>query len=227
MFMISIKELSRIYNPGDAQVMALDHVNLTIEQGEFLAIAGPSGSGKTTLLNAIGCIDTPDEGQLTIDEVDVTAIEHRKLAKFRREKLGFIFQSFNLIPVLSAYENVALVLNLLNIPEQEVKTRTMNLLEEVGLKGLEDRRPSKLSGGQQQRVAIARALIKQPSIVLADEPTANLDSQNGADVLDLMKSMNQKYNTTFIFSTHDQMVMDYSSRLIMLRDGKIQSDNRR
>ena len=225
--MISINGLSRVYTSGDTQVAALNDVDLDIEQGEFIAIAGPSGSGKTTLLNIIGCIDSADKGMVSIDDVDVTAIEHEKLAGFRREKLGFIFQSFNLIPVLSAYENVALVLSLLEVPDDEIRQRTYKLLEEVGLKGLEDRRPAKLSGGQQQRVAIARALIKQPSIVLADEPTANLDSKNGADVLDLMKEMNKKYQTTFIFSTHDQMVMDYASRLVQLHDGKIQSDDRR
>jgi putative ABC transport system ATP-binding protein len=225
--MISIKGLGRVYSSGDTQVAALNDVDLDIEQGEFIAIAGPSGSGKTTLLNIIGCIDSADKGTVSIDDVDVTAIEHGKLAGFRREKLGFIFQSFNLIPVLSAYENVALVLSLLEVPDDEIRQRTYKLLEEVGLKGLEDRRPAKLSGGQQQRVAIARALIKQPSIVLADEPTANLDSKNGADVLNLMKEMNKKYQTTFIFSTHDQMVMDYASRLVQLHDGKIQSDDRR
>lgn len=154
-------------------------------------------------------------------------MDHRKLAGFRRNKLGFVFQSFNLIPVLSAYENIALVLSLLNVTEAEVRERTMTLLKEVGLEGMEDRRPSKLSGGQQQRVAIARALIKNPSIVLADEPTANLDSKNGEDVLNLMKAMNEKYNTTFIFSTHDKMVMDHARRLVMLHDGQIQSDKRR
>lgn len=225
--MISIKGLSRIYQTGETQVNALNSVDLDIHQGEFIAIAGPSGSGKTTLLNIIGCIDLADSGKIVINDVDVTTMAHAKLAGFRREKLGFIFQSFNLIPVLSAYENVALVLHLLNVPEPEIKQRTFSLLKEVGLQGLENRRPSKLSGGQQQRVAIARALIKQPSIVLADEPTANLDSKNGHDVLDLMKAMNQKYNTTFIFSTHDQMVMDYASRLVLLHDGEIKSDERR
>jgi len=225
--MISMSDLSRVYQSGDTQVQALDRVSLDIDQGEFLAIAGPSGSGKTTLLNIIGCIDSADQGQLNIDNINVTSIEPKNLAGFRRKKLGFIFQSFNLIPVLTAYENVALVLNLLDIPEQEIRTRTMALLDEVGLQGLENRRPAKLSGGQQQRVAIARALIKNPSIVLADEPTANLDSKNGNDVLNLMKAMNQKYNTTFIFSTHDQMVMDYASRLVQLHDGAIHSDERR
>lgn len=225
--MISISDLSRVYQSGETQITALNGVSLEIEQGEFLAVAGPSGSGKTTLLNIVGCIDSADKGSVLIDDINVSSMPHSKLAGFRREKLGFIFQSFNLIPVLTAYENVALVLNLLDIPETEIRQRTMALLKEVGLEGMEDRRPAKLSGGQQQRVAIARALIKNPSIVLADEPTANLDSKNGHDVLDLMKAMNKKYRTTFIFSTHDQMVMDFASRLVQLHDGAIQSDERR
>ena len=225
--MISIERLGRQYLSGETTVHALKDVSLTIDQGDFVAIAGPSGSGKTTLLNIIGCIDAADNGKLVIDDIEVSAMDHRKLSGFRRHKLGFIFQSFNLIPVLSAYENVALVLSLLNVSEAEVRERTMTLLKEVGLAGMEDRRPSKLSGGQQQRVAIARALIKNPSIVLADEPTANLDSKNGEDVLSLMKNMNEKYNTTFIFSTHDKMVMDHASRLVKLHDGTIQSDERR
>jgi putative ABC transport system ATP-binding protein len=225
--MISIERLGRQYLSGESTVHALRDVTLTIEQGDFVAIAGPSGSGKTTLLNIIGCIDGADHGKVVIDDIEVSAMDHRKLAGFRRNKLGFVFQSFNLIPVLSAYENIALVLSLLNVTEAEVRERTMTLLKEVGLEGMEDRRPSKLSGGQQQRVAIARALIKNPSIVLADEPTANLDSKNGEDVLNLMKAMNEKYNTTFIFSTHDKMVMDHARRLVMLHDGQIQSDKRR
>jgi putative ABC transport system ATP-binding protein len=225
--MISIKGVHRTYQTGETEVHALKGVSLDIEQGEFLSIAGPSGSGKTTLLNIIGCIDTADEGSVTIDGTEVTAIPHNKLAGFRRDKLGFIFQSFNLIPVLTAYENVALALNLLQVPEKEIKERVMALLGDVGLTGMENRRPSKLSGGQQQRVAIARALIKEPAIVLADEPTANLDSETGKEILDLMKKMDDKFDTTFIFSTHDKMVMDFADRLVMLHDGEIHSDKRR
>ncbi len=225
--MISIKDVHRTYQTGETEVKALKGVSLDIEQGEFLSIAGPSGSGKTTLLNIIGCIDTADKGSVTIDGTEVTAIAHGKLAGFRRDKLGFVFQSFNLIPVLSAYENVALALNLLQVPEKEIKERVMALLSDVGLSGMENRRPSKLSGGQQQRVAIARALIKEPSIVLADEPTANLDSETGKDILDLMKKMDEKFDTTFIFSTHDRMVMEFADRLVMLHDGEIQSDKKR
>ena len=225
--MITIMDVHRDYKTGDTEIHALRGVSLDIEQGEFLSIAGPSGSGKTTLLNIVGCIDNADKGRVTIDGTDVTAIPHGKLAGFRREKLGFVFQSFNLIPVLSAYENVALPLQLLKVPEKEIRDRVMKLLGEVGLAGMENRRPGKLSGGQQQRVAVARALIKNPAIVLADEPTANLDSETGKEILVLMKSMNEKYQSTFIFSTHDQMVMDYARRLILLHDGQIQKDARR
>ena len=226
--MITIKDVHRKYQAADTVVVhALKGVSLTIEQGEFLSIAGPSGSGKTTLLNIIGCIDNADAGTVTIDDTEVSAIPHGQLAGFRREKLGFVFQSFNLIPVLSAFENVALPLQLLKTPEKEIKERVMKLLGEVGLAGMEDRRPNKLSGGQQQRVAVARALIKNPAIILADEPTANLDSETGKEVLELMQSMNEKYQSTFIFSTHDQMVMNHARRLVLLHDGQIQKDERR
>ena len=225
--MIKIENVSRNYKTGETVVKALKKVSLDITAGEFLSIAGPSGSGKTTLLNLIGCIDAIDEGEITINGEKVTQMDKKEMTDFRRNNLGFVFQTYNLIPVLSAYENVAFVLSILNISEEETRSRTMELLKEVGLEGMEDRRPGKLSGGQQQRVAIARALIKNPQIVLADEPTANLDSKTGEEILKLMKKMNEKYKTTFIFSTHDQMVMDYASRLVQLHDGTIISDERR
>ncbi|MCK9482579.1 MAG: ABC transporter ATP-binding protein [Bacteroidia bacterium] len=225
--MISIKKVSRNYKTGETVVKALKQVSLEIDNGEFLSIAGPSGSGKTTLLNLIGCIDTIDEGEIIINGEAVTKMGKKEMTDYRRHNLGFIFQTYNLIPVLSAYENVAFVLSILNIDENEVKERTMAMLKEVGLEGMENRRPGKLSGGQQQRVAIARALIKNPQIVLADEPTANLDSKTGEEILKIMKKMNEKYKTTFLFSTHDQMVMDYGSRLVQLHDGLIISDERR
>ena len=225
--MIKIKDVSRNYKTGETVVRALKKVSLDIDAGEFLSIAGPSGSGKTTLLNLIGCIDAIDEGEITINGKKVTEMGKKGMTEFRRNNLGFVFQTYNLIPVLSAYENVAFVLSILNISEEETRSRTMELLKEVGLEGMEHRRPGKLSGGQQQRVAIARALIKNPQIVLADEPTANLDSKTGEEILKLMKAMNEKYKTTFIFSTHDQMVMDYASRLVLLHDGTIISDERR
>jgi len=227
MSIIRIEKVSRNYKTGATLVKALKKVSLTIEAGEFLSIAGPSGSGKTTLLNLIGCIDELDEGEIFINDTAISSMDKIEKTAFRRNNLGFIFQTYNLIPVLSAYENVSFVLSLLDISEREIKRRTYEVLMEVGLEGMEDRRPSKLSGGQQQRVAIARALVKNPQIILADEPTANLDSKTGAEILRLMKRMNEKYHTTFIFSTHDQMIMDYASRLVQLHDGAIVSDERR
>jgi putative ABC transport system ATP-binding protein len=222
--MISVTNLKKHYQAGETEVKALRNINLEIKEGDFLSIAGPSGSGKTTLLNQIGCIDKPDEGTIIINDVDVTKVPLKKLADFRKKNLGFVFQTFNLIPVLTAFENVAFSLELLSLSSSEIKSRTMAILKEVGLEGMEDRRPSRLSGGQQQRVAIARALIKEPTIVLADEPTANLDSVTGENILKLMKTMNENYGTIFIFSTHDKMVMDYAKRLVILHDGEIASD---
>ncbi|MFP4330228.1 MAG: ABC transporter ATP-binding protein [Spirochaetaceae bacterium] len=225
--MIRIKGVHKAYRSGDTSVHALRGVDLEVAFGEFTAIAGPSGSGKSTLLNIIGCLDTPDSGTVHIGEAELTGADRRDRAEFRRRSLGFVFQSFNLIPVLTAYENVAFVLNLLGLEERECRQRTMAILAEVGLEGMEDRRPTRLSGGQQQRVAIARALIKEPTIVLADEPTANLDSSTGEAILDLMRSLNRRRGTTFIFSTHDRLVMEYASRLVSLRDGAVLDDERR
>jgi len=225
--MIRVEDVRRTYITGDVKVEALKGVSLDIGKGEFISIAGPSGSGKTTLLNLIGCIDSLDGGRILIDDREVSSMDKNEKALFRRETLGFIFQSYNLIPVLTAYENVAFALNLLDVPDAEIKERTMELLKEVGLEGMEHRRPNRLSGGQQQRVAIARALVKNPKIILADEPTANLDSHTGEDILKLMEKMNQKHETTFVFSTHDKMVMDYAHRLVALHDGLIQSDRTR
>jgi len=225
--MIKVDNVVRNYHAGETVVKALRGVSLEIKKGEFISIAGPSGSGKTTLLNLIGCIDQMDGGEISIKDEVISTMKKKEKTNFRRVNLGFIFQTYNLIPVLTAYENVAFVLSLLNLPEKEVKDRTMTILREVGLEGMEHRRPSRLSGGQQQRVAIARALVKNPEIILADEPTANLDSDTGREILELMKEMNEKHKTTFIFSTHDKMVMDYASRLVMLHDGQILSDEKR
>jgi putative ABC transport system ATP-binding protein len=225
--MIEVKKIVKDYQSGETVVHALRGVDLSIDTGEFLSIAGPSGSGKTTLLNLIGCIDTADSGEILINGTAVSGRNKKELALFRRDNLGFVFQSFNLIPVLTAYENVAFALNLLNLKNGEVRERTMTILKEVGLEGLEERRPAKLSGGQQQRVAVARALVKNPEIILADEPTANLDSDTGREVLELMEKMNERYKTTFIFSTHDRMVMDFAHRLVKLHDGRITGDERR
>jgi len=222
--MIQIKGLKKQYRSGETVVQALRGVDLEIQNGEFLSIAGPSGSGKTTLLNLIGCLDTADEGSIHIDSTNVAEKSRKELALLRREKIGFVFQSFNLIPVLTAYENASFPLSLLGVTDKELHDRTVKIMQEVGLEEMMHRKPAELSGGQQQRVAIARALIKSPDIVLADEPTANLDSETGQDILDLMEVLNAKHNTTFIFSTHDQMVMDFAHRLIRLHDGLIHSD---
>jgi putative ABC transport system ATP-binding protein len=225
--MIRVENVVKVYTVGQTEVHALRGVSLDIEGGEFLSIAGPSGSGKTTLLNLIGCLDKATSGEIYIAEEAVSTKSKKELALLRRQRLGFVFQSFNLIPVLSAYENVSFALSLLGINGSEIKERTYGILEEVGLKDLEDRLPNELSGGQQQRVAVARALIKEPDMVLADEPTANLDSDTGREILDLMVELNRKHGTTFVFSTHDQMVMDYARRLIRLHDGQVTSDERR
>jgi len=225
--MIQVQQVVRDYHTGETVVHALKGVSIDIADGEFTSIAGPSGSGKTTLLNLIGCIDSLDSGEILIGDQQVSTMDKKSKTEFRRNNLGFIFQTYNLIPVLSAYENVSFVLSILGVPEQEIKERTMRMLKEVGLEGMEHRRPGRLSGGQQQRIAIARALVKNPKIVLADEPTANLDSKTGEEILQLMQKMNEKYGTTFIFSTHDVMVMDYAKRLVELHDGQIISDERR
>ncbi len=225
--MIKVENVTKDYTVGQTVVHALRGVSLEIGKGEFLSIAGPSGSGKTTLLNLIGCLDKATSGEIYIVGEAVSSQNKKELALLRRRRLGFVFQSFNLIPVLSAYENVSFALSLLGINGAEIKERTYGILEEVGLKGLETRLPGELSGGQQQRVAVARALIKEPDMVLADEPTANLDSDTGREILDLMVALNQKHGTTFVFSTHDQMVMDYARRLVKLHDGQVTGDKRR
>lgn len=225
--LIRLKDVVKSYRTGENQVTALQKISLTIRAGEFTSIAGPSGSGKTTLLNLIGCLDSLDAGELTIENQAVSNLNRKQLAAFRRHRLGFIFQSYNLIPVLTAFENVALPLELLGVGKDEVGERVSTLLGEVGLQGLENRRPSALSGGQQQRVAVARALVKKPALVLADEPTANLDSKTGESVLDLMRAMNEKTGTTFLFSTHDPMVMDRARRLLLLHDGRVVKDEER
>ncbi len=225
--MITTQGVHKHYVDGETEVHALRGIDLTIDAGEFISIAGPSGSGKSTLLNLIGCLDTADEGEITINGTTVAGQKPNALVELRRQNIGFVFQSFNLIPVLTAYENVAMALSLLGIADAEIRERVMSLLRDVGLEGMEHRRPSRLSGGQQQRVAVARALIKDPAIVLADEPTANLDSETGEQLLKLMKDMNRSRGTTFVFSTHDQMVMDYADRLCRLHDGEITHDERR
>ena len=229
---LELKGVKKDYRQGRLTVPALRGIDLEIERGEFTAIAGPSGSGKTTLLNLIGCLDTPTEGVIRLDGSELSRLSKAQLADIRRRRIGFVFQSYNLIPVLTAYENVEFSLALLGEgstageDSTDVKDRVMRILADVGLSGLENRRPGDLSGGQQQRVAIARALVKGPDLVLADEPTANLDSETGKAIIELMLEMNQKKGTTFIFSTHDQMVMNYARRLVTVRDGRIAGDKR-
>jgi len=225
--MIEIRKLKKNYISGETEVKALKGVDLKIDKKDFISIAGPSGSGKTTLLNLIGCLDSPDDGEILYKGELLSKKSKKELSLFRRVSIGFIFQTYNLIPVLSAYENVSFALHLLNFPDKEIKQRTMDILDAVGLKGMENRRPGELSGGQQQRVSIARALVKNPAVILADEPTANLDSATGEDILKLMKTLNKEMETTFIFSTHDQMVMDYADRLVKLHDGEILNEERR
>jgi len=225
---VECKKIYKDYHIGKVTVKALKDINLTINKGEFTAIVGPSGSGKTTLLNIIGCLDKPTKGELKINNILIKNQDKNTLADIRRDNIGFIFQTFNLIPVFTAFENVYFVLSLKkNIPPKIAKEKTLQTLKEVGLEGLENRKPLELSGGQQQRVAIARALVKDPILILADEPTANLDSENGKNIMSLMQKLNQEKQTTFIFSTHDKMVMDFSKRIITLHDGIIVEDKRR
>ena len=224
----SLEKVTKIYKTGDIELAALKGVSLKVSDGEFLSIAGPSGSGKTTLLNIIGCIDDASSGRVKIDGRDISSLKSRERAELRNEKIGFIFQTFNLIPVLTAFENVEFAMMLRgNASKADQKTRTEDILELVGLKDFMKRKPTELSGGQQQRVAIARALVKKPSLVLADEPTANLDSETASGILMLMRELNKHENVSFIFSTHDRMVMDFADRLIILKDGQIDSDTKR
>lgn len=226
--LVRVEDVTKIYKANGVPSPALGGVSFVVEEGEFLSLAGPSGSGKTTMLNLIGCLDKPTDGSIFLEETDISTKKSTELAEIRRHKLGFIFQTFNLVPILTTFENVEFPLILRGDKSQkERQVLVEEILADVGLQDFMSRKPSQLSGGQQQRVAIARALIKKPQLILADEPTANLDSKNGREVLDLMLQMNRKTNTTFIFSTHDQMVMDFARRLIRLRDGKIESDEKR
>ncbi|MDR2941567.1 MAG: ABC transporter ATP-binding protein [Treponema sp.] len=212
------------YGLNNQTVHALRGVNLEFHGGEFTAIAGPSGSGKSTFLHLTGCLDTLTGGSMLVGGSDTGKMSRQQLALLRRHSIGFIFQAYNLIPVLSVEENISFPLTLMGVNSKEIKERTAQVLRDVGLEGMAKRRPKEMSGGQQQRVAIARALVKKPAIILADEPTANLDSAIGQEILELMLALNKAEGTTFIFSTHDQMVMDYARRLVRIRDGRIESD---
>jgi putative ABC transport system ATP-binding protein len=224
MNVIEIKALTKIYNSSEVQVKAVNGIDVNIKEGEFTAIVGPSGSGKTTFLNMLGGLDRPTSGEVFIGGIDVWTLTSRQLIDFRMNNIGFVFQSYNLIPVLTAGENVEFIMQLQGKPKKEREQRTRELLEAVGIGDRINSRPSKLSGGQQQRVAVARALASKPEFILADEPTANLDSSSTASLLDLMSHINKKYNTTFIFATHDQRVMDKAKRIITIEDGKILTD---
>ena len=221
---LRLQNVSRIYQQGQEIVRALNNVTLSLGKGEFVAIAGPSGSGKTTLLNVAVGLDRPTEGKVWIRDHDLNSMNAHELARLRLEEVGFIFQSYNLVPVLNAEENAELILLLRGVPRHQRKTAVRQILEEVGLAGLEKRRPSELSGGQQQRVAVARAIAAEPALVLADEPTANLDSETALALLKLMEKLNREHETTFLFSTHDPRVMKRAHRIIHLVDGRVDRD---
>ena len=219
--------LWKIYPQEPDPVEAVRGISTEIETGDFVAMAGPSGSGKTTMLNMIGGLTRPSRGQIWIGDREITEMSDKDLAQLRLERIGFVFQSYNLLPVLTALENAEFTLLLSGIPKDERRKKVLELFNKIGLSGLEDRKPGKLSGGQQQRVAVARAVVANPALILAAEPTANLDSKASADLLDVMERLNQDHGTTFLFSTHDPRVMERSRRLITLVDGQIESDERR
>ena len=221
---IQTENLYKTYKENGVPTHALRGVDMTIEKGEFSAIVGPSGSGKTTLLNIISGLDSATKGKAWLGGRLISDISGRELSDYRRDHIGFIFQAYNLIPVLTVEENIEYIMLLQGVPKPERHERVMEILEDLGLQGYEKRRPPQLSGGQQQRVAIARAMVSEPLIILADEPTANLDSKTGSELLDMMRELNEKTGMTFVFSTHDQMIMDRARRLIILQDGAIKED---
>jgi putative ABC transport system ATP-binding protein len=222
---VELSDVRKEYLLGQTKVEALRGISLTVDKGEFIAIAGPSGSGKSTILNMIGCIDTPTSGQVIVNGRTIQGMSDKALTRYRRVTVSFIFQSFNLIPVLNVYENIELPLLLQKISDvKDRRARVMHFIEQTGLADRIDNKPGELSGGQRQRVAIARALVTRPVLVLADEPTANLDSATGAKILDLMRDINDRERTTFLFSTHDLKIMDHARRLVHIHDGLIMSD---
>ena len=217
-------DLCKTYRQGDQDIKALDHVSIEIEPGGFVCLSAPSGGGKTTLLNAIGGLDMPDSGEVWMADRRIDQLGKGELAELRLSSIGFVFQAYNLIPVLTARENVEFVMQVQGVPAAERAEKSMAILEEVGLKGLEDRRPAEMSGGQQQRVAVARAIVSRPALVLADEPTANLDSKTSDELMTLFTELNEHHNTTFVIATHDQRVMGYAKRLVRMLDGRIVDD---
>ena len=221
---VELEEVTKVYQQGDQRVEALRGLTMTVRSGEFTAISGPSGSGKTTALNLIGALDTPTSGTVRLEGADLGTLSRQELSHLRRDRIGFVFQAYNLLPILSAYENAEIVMAVQGVAEAERRPRVMELLARVGLKGMEDRRPSELSGGQQQRVAIARAIAAGPAVVLADEPTANVDSATADALLEMMETLNREQQVTFLFSTHDPRVMARARRLVRLVDGRIEKD---
>jgi putative ABC transport system ATP-binding protein len=221
---IICKELCKTFHQGEQVITGLDHVSIEIKEGSFTCLSGPSGSGKTTLLNAMGGLDTPDSGEIQVGDARLDTLPRGALADMRLHNIGFVFQAYNLIPVLSARENVEFVMQVQGVATAQRRGRSDEVLAEVGLAGMEDRLPSQLSGGQQQRVAVARAIASKPKLVLADEPTANLDSKSAAELMALFESLNEQHGITFVIATHDVRVMGYARRLISMRDGRIISD---
>ncbi len=224
---ISIREVTKVYRQGSVDVHALRGLTMDVEAGEFTAICGPSGSGKTTMLNLIGALDAMTSGSIMLEGRELASLNKKELSELRRDRIGFVFQAYNLMPVLTAYENAEMVLWVQGVDGASRRERVMGLLEQVGLKGMENRRPSELSGGQQQRVAIARAIASNPAVVLADEPTANVDSETAETLLALMEELNREQGVTFVFSTHDPQVMERARRVVRLVDGRVASDERR
>jgi putative ABC transport system ATP-binding protein len=227
MNVVEARGVVKDYDLNGITVNALRGVDLAFQEGEFAAIAGPSGSGKSTFLHIAGCLDTVTSGSVMVGGLDAGALSKKRLSLLRREKIGFIFQAYNLIPVLSSLENVSFPLTLLGVDKTEARERSLEALRGVGLEGFESRRPKEMSGGQQQRVAIARALVKRPAIILADEPTANLDTRTGRDILETMLALNRSEGTTFIFSTHDPMVMGIARRVVHIRDGLVEREEQK
>jgi putative ABC transport system ATP-binding protein len=224
MAVVKASQVTKDYGLDGTTVHALRGVSLEFNEGEFSAIAGPSGSGKSTFLHLAGCLDTLSGGSMNVGGQDIAKLSKKELALLRRNSIGFIFQAYNLIPVLSVEENISFPLTLLGVDKREIKERVESVLKQVGLEDMAKRRPKEMSGGQQQRVAIARALVKRPALILADEPTANLDSQTGREILEIMLKLNKDEGTTFIFSTHDNMVMEFARRIVHIRDGRIEQD---
>ena len=225
--MIETKNLSKIYNPGKFEVKAVNNISTLFKEGEFTSVVGPSGSGKTTFLNCVGGLDQPTSGEVIISGENITKLSGSKIINYRLNNIGFVFQAYNLIPVLSAKENIEMIMLLQGVDENNRISRTNELLNQVGLYEMRNRRPSQLSGGQQQRVAVSRSLASKPKFLLADEPTANLDSKSTSNLLDIMSQLNEAENITFIFSTHDQRVIDRARRVVTLEDGKIVNDNKK